>query len=160
MMLYEPKQTGPADISRALDIEKQAWETAELLSVEDAEEPISPPSFAPEPISKTLMSALLIPSEPAPAKEEAPFAMLPLADAENEFSFVAQVLTERQQGALRAALKNAFASYCRSIGVMEENMRGEINEVAMEYVGDMILDGDCSVLEDYEEEIKTVLGAE
>ena len=160
MMLYEPKQTGPADISRALDIEKQAWETAELLSVEDAEEPISPPSFAPEPISETLMSALIIPSEPAPAKEEAPFAMLPLADAENEFSFVVQVLTERQKGALQAALKNAFASYCRSIGVMEENMRGEINEVAMEYIGDMILDGDCSVLEDYEEEIKTVLGAE
>lgn len=86
--------------------------------------------------------------------------MLPLADVENEFSFVTQVLTERQQGALQAALKNAFASYCRSIGVMEENMRGEINEVAMEYVGDMILDGDFSVPEDYEEEIKTILDTE
>ena len=160
MMLYEPRQTGPADISRALDIEKQAWETAELLSVEEAEEPISPPSFVLEPIPKTSMPTSLICSDPVPAKEETPFAMLPLADVENEFSFVTQVLTERQQGALQAALKNAFASYCRSIGVMEENMRGEINEVAMEYIGDMILDGDGSVLEDYEEEIKTVLGAE
>ena len=43
---------------------------------------------------------------------------------------------------------------------MEENMRGEINEIAMEYIGDMLIDGDFSVLEDYEAEIGAVLDAE
>ena len=69
-------------------------------------------------------------------------------------------LTDTQRAALRAALNGSFSSYCRSIGVMEENMRGEINEIAMEYIGDMIIDGDFSVLEDYEAEIGSVLGDE
>ncbi len=163
MALYEPKQTGLADISRALDIEKQAWETADLLSVEDdMEEASFSPFLMPEVVSAAPIS------EPFPAfaeteqpkKDETPFVMPPSADSENEFDFITEVLTEQQKKALRAALKGSFASYCRSIGVMEENMRGEINEVTMEYIGDMILDGDCSVLEDYEEEIETVLGSE
>ena len=40
---------------------------------------------------------------------------------------------------------------------MEETVRGEINEIAMEHIGDMILDGDFSVLEDYEAEIADAL---
>ena len=159
MVLYEPQQTGLADISRALAIEQQAWETADLLSVEeDAEETVSSSSLIPDTVSN-LPIAEDIPSsdDPVPREEAPPLAMLALTDTENEFDFVVEILTDRQQGALRAALNDSFSPYCRSIGVMEENMRGEINEISMEYVGDMILDCDFSVLEDYEAEITAML---
>jgi predicted PP-loop superfamily ATPase len=162
MAFYEPKQTGPADISRALDIEKQAWETADLLSVdEEAEEP----AFIP-PISFDIPSELPVSvpihevSEPDRLNEQISLVVPALTDSENEFGFVTEILTETQREALRAALKGSFSPYCRSIGVMEENMRGEINEIAMEYIGDMMIDGDFSVLEDYEEDIRAVLEAE
>ena len=162
MAFYEPKQTGPADISRALDIEKQAWETADLLSVdEEAEEP----SFMP-PISFDIPSELPV-SVPIPEafesdrlNEQVSLVGPALTNSENEFGFVTEILTETQREALRAALMGSFSPYCRSIGVMEENMRGEINEIAMEYIGDMMIDGDFSVLEDYEAEIRAVLDAE
>ena len=162
MAFYEPKQTGPADISRALDIEKQAWETADLLSVdEEAEEP----SFMP-PISFDIPTELSVPvptqetAAPDRLNEQASLLGPALTDSENEFGFVTEFLTETQREALRAALKGSFSPYCRSVGVMEENMRGEINEIAMEYIGDMMIDGDFSVLEDYEEDIRAVLEAE
>ena len=162
MAFYEPKQTGPADISRALDIEKQAWETADLLSVdEEAEEPAFIPSVSFDvPSELTAPIALPEPTESERMDEGLPLAVAPLSDVDNEFGFVTEILTDTQREALRAALNGLFSSYCRSIGVMEENMRGEINEIAMEYIGDMIIDGDFSVLEDYEAEIRAVLGAE
>ena len=42
---------------------------------------------------------------------------------------------------------------------MEENVRGEINEIAMEYVGDMILENDFSIVEDYLEDIRAALAS-
>ena len=162
MAFYEPKQTGPADISRALDIEKQAWETADLLSVdEEAEEPAFIPSVSFDiPSELTAPIALPEPTESERMDEGLPLAVAPLSDVDNEFGFVTEILTDTQREALRAALNGLFSSYCRSIGVMEENMRGEINEIAMEYIGDMIIEGDFSVLEDYEAEIRAVLGTE
>ena len=140
-----------ADISRALDIEKLAWETADLLSVDEeereptpvyaeltAEEVIAP--ISAEPISEIAVTDTLLPSA-----------------GDDEYGFITEVLSDGQRNALRAALKGNFSAYCRDIGVMAENMRGEINEIAMEYIGDMILESDFSVLEDYKAEIEAVL---
>ena len=160
MVLYEPQQMGPADISRALDIEKQAWETAELLSVDgDGDEP----SLSVSVFSETEADAPVLSASPEPEPKPEPmsafslFDTSPSGDSENEFGFISDALSELQRNGLRAALKGSFSAYCRSIGVMEENMRGEINEVAMEYIGDMILDGDFLVLCDYEAEITSAL---
>ena len=40
------------------------------------------------------------------------------------------------------------------------SMSDTTREIAMEYIGDMMIDGDFSVLEDYEEDIRAVLEAE
>ena len=147
MQLYEPKQKGLADISRALDIEKQAWETADLLSVEEEPEEIftvRQELFEEPPILPDTVNEVTVPN-------------LPEVDPDEEFGFVTSALSGVQINALKAALKKNFSEYCRSIGVMEENMRGEINEISMEYIGDMIIDGDFTILEDYEEEIAAVL---
>lgn len=148
LQLYEPKQKELADISRALDIEKQAWETADLLSVEDESEELLPVDFeiAEEP-------PLLPVTVNAAAVSEAWNDSVP----DEEFGFVTAALSDVQKNALKAALNHSFSEYCRGVGVMEENMRGEINEISMEYIGDMIIDSDFTVLEDYEEEIAAVL---
>ena len=154
MMLYEPKQTGPADISRALDIEKQAWETADLLSVGEEEDE---GFFATDPIFAEDLPAVQTPDPSAPATD------LPTAGFSDEnmqggeFDFIADVLTQQQRQALQAALDGNFAAHCRSVGVMEENMRGTLNEIAMEYIGDMILEADFSVIEDYGEDVCAML---
>ncbi len=144
MLFYEPKQQGVADISRALEIEKQAWETAELLSVEEEPEEFPPPLEEPPafPVSENAVMESELFSE---------------TDSDGEFGFVSSALSDMQAGALRAALDGRFSEYCRSIGVMEENMRGEINEIAMEYIGDMILESDFSVIEDYLEDLREAL---
>ena len=142
MALYEPRQTGMADISRALDIEKQAWETADLLSVDEEENEPSP-VYAELSIGETKPTETLLPSV-----------------CDDEYGFIAEALSDEQRSALRAALNGGFSAYCRDHGIMAENMRGEINEIAMESIGDMILDGDFSVLEDYFAEIKAALDAE
>lgn len=144
MALYEPRQNGPADIARALAIEEEAWETAALLSTEEDEESdteiLSPP--IPEPETK---------NDPIP--ETSPFSF-----SENipggDFDFICEALSEEQQKALVAALNGTFSSYCRSIGKMEETIRGEINEIAMEYIGDMLIESDFTIIEDYMEDVK------
>lgn len=148
MQLYEPKQKGLADISRALDIERQAWETADLLSVEEDPEEILPVDheIVEEP-----------PLLPVTVNAVAVSEVWNDAASDEEFGFVASALSDVQKNALKAALNHSFSDYCRSIGIMEENMRGEINEISMEYIGDMIIDSDFTVLADYEEEITAVL---
>lgn len=151
MALYEPKQTGMADISRALDIEKQAWETADLLSVDEEE-------CEPTPVYEELTpEEVIAPISAEPISEiTVTDTLLPTA-GDDEYGFITEVLSDTQREALRAALKGDFSAYCRNVGVMAENMRGEINEIAMEYIGDMILESDFSVLEDYKAEIEAVL---
>lgn len=148
MQLYEPKQKGLADISRALDIERQAWETADLLSVEEDPEEILPVDheiLEEPPLLPVTVNAVAVSEGWNDAASD------------EEFGFVTAVLSDVQKNALKAALKHNFSDYCRSIGIMEENMRGEINEISMEYIGDMIIDSDFTVLADYEEEITAVL---
>lgn len=146
MALYEPKQSGPADISSALAIEKEAWETAALLATDEDEE--------------NSVMPLLSDSEP---KREAPISDTNISFDFSEdfpsgdFDFIRGALTEEQRGALYAAKDGNFSAYCRSIGKMEENMRGEINEIAMEYIGDMLLESDFSILDDYLEDVLSVL---
>ena len=151
MALYEPAQKGTADISRALDIERQAWETADLLSVGDEETEIVPVYAVPA--SEAFFDT--IPSEPE--REVGPAEVVSFDPNGSEFSFVSEVLNDIQLSALRAALNGSFSDYCREIGRMEENMRGEINEIAMEYVGDMILESDFSIVEDYLDDIRAAI---
>ncbi len=141
MALYEPKQTGKADISRALAIEEAAWETAELLDTGEEEilEPIIP----------------VLTEEP---KAPAPAPMMQEADVpEGEYSFLLGFdLFFRE--AVKAALSYNFDAYCRSRGRMAETVRDTINEAAMEALGDIIIEEDFSLVADYAEEIAALFG--
>ena len=160
MALYEPKQTGKADISRALAIEEQAWETAELLSTEEDDE------IAFEPFPEETVSPLDFP-ENKPIEEKAEtknplstgisFSFENMSDTDGDFSFIQREFSAEQREALRAALENRFAQYCRSVGKMADHVRGELNEIAMEAIDDMILEEDFSPVADYLDEMKEFL---
>lgn len=139
MALYEPKQNGPADITRALAIEQEAWETAHLLSTpedEIAEESLMPPETAPENMFSFDITDTL---------------------PDGDFDFISTVLSKEQQRALSAAFNGDFSAYCRKLGKMEETMRAEINEIAMEYIGDILIEEDWTILEDYMEDVQYAL---
>ena len=158
MALYEPKQKGKADISRALAIEEQAWETAELLSTEDEE------SFDLEPIDEERETPFAFSEEKEVEKEsenplssELTFSFGDMSDTSGDFSFIQTDFTGEQREALRAATEGRFKQYCRSIGKMADHLRGEINEIAMEAIGDMILEEDFTPVSDYLEEMQEFL---
>lgn len=141
MALYEPIQKGPADINRALAIEKEAWETAALLATDEDEE---------------LFEESLIPPMTEPEKDIFAEEFSLLSDEEDEFDFL-HTLSEEEKGALLAALHGNFSEYCRRIGKMEETMRAAINEISAEALGDMLIESDFSVVEDYSEDISRIL---
>ena len=164
MALYEPKQTGKADIARALAIEEQAWETAELLTTEEEENDLFSDFLTEEPSEEMLAEEKAQKETPVQpfltdsdsfslALDESSFS----DDTDGDFEFIRTDLTEQQREALRAALEGRFSEYCRSIGRMEDLMRGELNEIAMEAVGDMILEEDFSPVSDYVAEMKSIL---
>ena len=148
MALYEPKQSGPADISRALAIEEEAWETAALLSTEDE-----------ELIEEAPVLPLVMPTEPSQQEEAG--ESLGILFSENsdgdDFDFIETALSDTEREALKAALDGRFSAYCRGIGEMAESVRARINEAAMEAIGDMIIESDFSVLADYIDEIQDKL---
>ena len=63
----------------------------------------------------------------------------------------------RLLAAVRAAEKGRFAAYCREIGAMPDRLAGEINEISMDAMGDIMIDEDYSLVSDYEDEITEVL---
>ncbi len=155
MALYEPENKGPADIERALAIEEAAWETAELLETEDdvlAEEEIS--FSAPETVS-------ILPAEEK-SKEipDMPFAFdAPMGGEDGDFAFLL-ALEPRLKNAVFHAVKGDFAAYCRTLSQMPERLAGEINEIAMDEMGDIILEEDFTLVSDYADEITNVLNKE
>ena len=148
MALYEPKQSGPADISRALAIEEEAWETAALLSTEDE-----------ELIEEAPVLPLAMPTEQSQQEEAG--ESLGILFSENsdgdDFDFIETALSDTEREALKAALDGRFSAYCRGIGEIAESVRARINEAAMEAIGDMIIESDFSVLADYIDEIQDKL---
>ncbi len=146
MALYEPKQTGKADISRALAIEEAAWETAELLDTgeDDLLDSVSDMTTdAQERMPEE--TAFFANTEPIPAEEESEFAFL-------------HAVSEFERGAVLAASEGAFDRYCRASGKMAAMVRDRINEIASEALGDIIIEEDFSLVSDYAEDILTMLG--
>ena len=80
-----------------------------------------------------------------------------MSDTSGDFSFIQTDFTGEQREALRAATEGRFKQYCRSIGKMADHLRGEINEIAMEAIGDMILEEDFTPVSDYLEEMQEFL---
>lgn len=144
LALYEPEQNGPADIARALAIEEAAWETAELLDVEDASQ-----SEQSDPHWRTTEEPPLV------SQKETSFD-----NNEHPFAAFSLRLTETMRMALLAAAEGAFLDFCRREGNMPDLICAQINELAMEEIEDILLDDSFSLIEDYAEEIVEILAAE
>lgn len=137
MALYEPENKGPADIKRALAIEQDAWETAALLGGEADEDEM--------------------PCEDVPDLSEMPsFSGFDEA-AEGDLAALIPALDEEARRALASAFRGDFAAFCRAAGLMPETVKSRINELAMELVGDIVLDDDFTVIEDYADELFAAL---
>ncbi len=148
LALYEPENKGPADISRALAIEEAAWETAELLHLDEPEEETVIP--------------VMIPEEPVPESMEAPSHEEPIVPVmpmipEGDFEFLS-VLDSFCVRALSAAADGNFDAFCRENGKMAHTVRDTINEITNEQFGDSIIEEDFSLISDYEEELLRILG--
>jgi hypothetical protein len=69
------------------------------------------------------------------------------------------MLDDIQMHLLKAiANKEDAYSVARKLGVMLEVVIEDINEVALETTGDTVVDVDCTIIEDYLDDIKKVLG--
>lgn len=136
LALYEPANTGPADIERALLIEREAWEMASLLG-EDAEEEELPAQDA----------------KAASFSDGERFSDAP----DGDFVSLVSGMDAPSREALLAASRGEFAAFCRALDVMPEMMRSRINEAAMEHIGDEILDGEFTLIEEYGEDVLSAL---
>ncbi len=143
MALYEPKQQGKADITRALAIEEAAWETADLLETED-----EAPTPA-EPMTEQIAPDPVIPEQPS---------LMISCDPDGEFSFLAE-LDAFAKGAILAAGKGEFDRFCREAGKMAQMVRDSINEKANGSLGDIIIEEDFTLVSEYEEDILAYLEA-
>ncbi len=120
-------------ITSAAAIEADSWGTTELLNAAFDEEQtveIEPivPKKTPEP-----------PAPPAPAPAE-------------DDLFEGR-MTPFYREALRAAAEGRFPAYCREASRLADAVLDEINEIAAETMGDIVLDADHTILEDYKEEV-------
>jgi len=137
MALYEPENRGPADIGRALAIERDAWETAELLS-DESDEPEESEEDVP------VLSA----PPPSGSPDDAP---------QGDFAAFVSALDGEARHAAHSAFRGEFAAFCRAAGVMPETVKSRINELAMEWIGDVVLDDGFAVIEDYSDELFAAL---
>ena len=130
MKLYEPEESGKADISRALDIERKAWQTAVDLEGEPSDEN-EPPQSGDIPELDDFGSC-------------------------GDFSDLKAALTEQLIGALSAALDGRFALFCRENGIIFTEAERLINEASYDAVGDAVMSGG-EIIDDYREDIEKMI---
>ncbi|MBQ9748629.1 MAG: TerB N-terminal domain-containing protein [Clostridia bacterium] len=143
MALYEPENNGPADIGRAMKIEEAAWEITELLGTDEADE-----------------AELAPPVTPSAPSDEPTLAMTARFDTDaqdDDFAFVSAMAGFLRE-ALSAAADGTLEAFCRERGKLAHTVCAELNELAMDAFGDMIVqEEDFSLVPDYAEQIREAL---
>ena len=131
MKLYEPENSGVADISHALDIERDAWQTALELEGEDAY------------------------SEQDETEAENAFA--PSGEYDGDVSSALRALSPKLLTVLRAAMENDIAAACAEVMMPVAEAERLINEAAYDAIGDALIENG-KIIDDYRDEIKSSLG--
>ncbi len=149
--LYDLPAT-PLDLSRSAEIERQSWETTQKL-VEAFEDEAAAPAPDPIPVRGDVPDAPKQP-EPEPVEDDVPDERKtddPLKAALADYlPFIVAVAAKDAQ-AQRAAAK--------ALGRMADAVADEINEIATEVFGDVILeDGEDGyvIIEDYREQLSSL----
>ncbi len=119
MSMYEPVNK-EADVQTAEKIEEDAWDTAVKLGAESEEDIYETDIVIDSPVYYT----------------------------EDSFSDLVKSLDDNELNALKAATQGLFNKYCRDNKILAMELERIINEKAMEYTGDILLEsGD--IIEDY-----------
>ena len=116
-------------------------------------------------ISKRLTEKLVVDEEEeveeVAAAEEKTYDICDIMDVsgENPYKLFARMLDDIQMHLLKAiANKEDAYSVARKLGVMLEVVIDGINDVAIETIGDSVVDVDHTLVEDYSDEIIKLLG--
>lgn len=150
MKYYAPRNVGTADVARALRIERDAWETAVLLEPEDVahESPAGAPAGDEAAGSAGGAQGARASAFAEAARRPAPES----SGGGDEMSEFFASLDQTLSFAVKAALDGEFAAFCRRHNIMELDAQRRINELSSEYIGDMLIDSDFTVIEDYKDE--------
>ena len=136
--LYEPA-AAEFSLAHALEIEKESWDTTELLTSAFEEEPT--------------------PAEDTETLEKANAEMSEIPSDEDEFHSLILSLDNGHLEILRALRtgdRNSFNAAVSSIGGLPDGVIDKINETAFDIIGDIIIepDGDSyRIIKDYEGEL-------
>lgn len=134
MRFYAPRRVGEADIARALRIEENAWQTAKLLEPESNDTEVTPAQDArPSPNGEAAR---------CPVTEE-------FCAADSELCAALLSIDEKYRIIAAAALESNFIQCCNKYSVMPEEAARIINEAAYDFTGDILIDEDFRILEDY-----------
>lgn len=139
--LYEPV-TSTFSLDNALAIEKNSWNTTEILTsaLNDADEPIPAAEPIPEPAPEPI-------PEPAPAFTS--------ADG-GEFADLVAALDDTARDALRRLADGDSAGIAKaaaSAGILADALADKINETAFDLIGDSVVESDGTgykIISDYE----------
>lgn len=141
MHLYEPEQVGIADISRAMQIENDAWQTAiELDSANlECDEEMTAHSGDPPP-AFTVLDSPNMTAEPLFSTNGGDMVQL-ISELSKELK---EVLAEAVSGSFKAA--------CTKRKLIPSDAERRINEAAYDIIGDAVMsEGD--IIEDYRDDI-------
>lgn len=132
MKLYEPTESGTADIARAMKIESDAWQTAIELDGEnivfDDETPVSEIAGVPETEY----------------------------DGDGGFPAFIASLDTKLYLLLKAALDHGFAAACAAQNIAPAEAERRINELSFDAVGDAVIEGG-EVIPDYADDIRSAI---
>lgn len=137
LKFYEAENAG-FDFRAAEEIEQMSWNNTNKLTQETEEEPSV---FTEEPSVSPLAETEDLPTPPATAD------VTPSPTA-NELSM--------EKACLRAAMEGNFRSFCKENGFFADNTAAKINEIFLDIIGDIVLegeDGDYRLIEDYREDV-------
>jgi len=134
------------DFSKLSLIREEALVTQEKLTVEEQED-------RPFPEMALRDFPLTAPQE-MPAAEDDP------ASVDDEWEVLKNALTETEIKALSAMLNEgtSLKEFADGCGVMLEVLADGINEKAMDYIGDGLLDEEFEIYEDYKDHVKGMVG--
>ena len=139
------------DFSAAGEIEKASWDNTVRLTDTGTDDAPVPDTTTPEPDDaiataekSPIDAAVGVPGESGMASDDRDTSPMANPAAVGAYAI--------EKAALTAALEGRFAAYCRAVGEFPGRMAERINEIFMDEMGDIVLEADYSVIEDYREE--------
>lgn len=136
----------------AAAIESESWKNAEVLADELADFSDNDPVDGEISFDALTDTADSVPDTADKTAEPTDTEDVSFMSALKEKPYLAELLTKCADG-------NSFTALCRKAGVFADEAAREINELAMEYIGDVVLETlgtDYVFIEDYTDEINVL----